>query len=263
MNPQTGDIRPAAQLYTVRDFTKTPEEIEATLRKIKAIGFDAIQISAFGPIEPERLAALVAELGLDVCITHSAWDRMQNDLDALIAEHQRLRCDTVGLGYMPNEFHGSADGFAAFIKETGKIAKRLAAAGLHFAYHNHAFELERFANGRLGLDMLMEDSDPEAFGFILDTYWLQYGGVNPADYIRRAAGRMKVCHFKDYAVVDNTPTFAEVGRGNLDLREAYRACRESGVRYIAIEQDTCPRDPFDCLRVSLENLKKISKTAQN
>ena len=70
--------------------------------------------------------------------------------------------------------------------------------------------------------MLIEDSDPEAFGFILDTYWLQYGGVNPAAYIRRVAGRMKVCHFKDYAVVDNTPTFAEVGCGNLDLREIPR-----------------------------------------
>lgn len=242
----------------MRDFTKTPEAIELTLRKIKTIGFDAIQISAFGPIEPERLAALVAELELDVCITHSPWERMQNDLDSLIAEHQLLHCDTVGLGYMPNEFHGSAEGFSAFLKEMGEIAKQLAAAGLHFAYHNHAFELERFANGRLGLDMLIEDSDPEAFGFILDTYWLQYGGVNPAAYIRRVAGRMKVCHFKDYAVVDNTPTFAEVGGGNLDLREAYRACRESGVRYIAIEQDTCPRDPFDCLRVSLEHLVEIA-----
>lgn len=58
----------------MRDFTKTPEAIELTLRKIKTIGFDAIQISAFGPIEPERLAALVAELELDVCITHSPWE---------------------------------------------------------------------------------------------------------------------------------------------------------------------------------------------
>ena len=105
--------------------------------------------------------------------------------------------------------------------------------------------------------MLIEDSDEKEFGFILDTYWLQYGGVNPAEYIRRVAGRMKVCHFKDDAVIDNTPTFAEIGCGNLNLREAYHACRESGVQYIAIEQDTCPRDPFDCLRVSLENLNKI------
>ena len=66
----------------MRDFTKTPEAIGTTLRKIKAIGFQAIQISGFGPIEPGRLAALVAELELDVCITHSPWERMRDDLDA-------------------------------------------------------------------------------------------------------------------------------------------------------------------------------------
>lgn len=51
MNPKNRCICPAAQLYTVRDFTKTPEAIGTTLRKIKAIGFQAIQISGFGPIE--------------------------------------------------------------------------------------------------------------------------------------------------------------------------------------------------------------------
>lgn len=259
MNRISSNLRHAAQLYTVRDFTQTPEEIEATLRKIKALGFDAIQISGFGPIEPERLAALVEEIGLDVCITHSPWDRMHHDLDALIAEHRLLRCDAIGLGCMPGEFHGSAEGFAAFLSDAGEIAKRIADAGLHFAYHNHAFELARLENGRLGLDMLIEDSDEKAFGFLLDTYWLQYGGVNPASYIRRVSGRMQVCHFKDYAIVENTPSFAEVGCGNLDLDEAYRACRESGVRYIAIEQDTCPRDPFDCLRVSLAHLNEIAR----
>lgn len=261
MNDAKTKLRHAAQLYTVRDFTKTPDEIEATLRKIKAIGFDTIQISGFGPIEPERLAALVEELGLDVCVTHSPWERMRNDLSALIEEHRLLHCDTIGLGCMPGEFHGSAEGISAFLKEADVIAKRIADAGLHFAYHNHAFELTRFANGRRGLDLLLEDSDPDAFGFILDTYWLQYGGVNPADYIRRVSGRMKVCHFKDYAIVDNAPTYAEIGCGNLDLDEAYRACRESGVHYIAIEQDTCPRDPFDCLQVSLENLNEIARRA--
>ena len=103
MNPKNRCICPAAQLYTVRDFTKTPEAIGTTLRKIKAIGFQAIQISGFGPIEPGRLAALVAELELDVCITHSPWERMRDDLDALIAEHRLLHCDTIGLGYLPSE----------------------------------------------------------------------------------------------------------------------------------------------------------------
>lgn len=114
MNPKNRCICPAAQLYTVRDFTKTPEAIETTLRKIKAIGFQAIQISGFGPIEPGRLAALVAELELDVCITHSPWERMRDDLDALIAEHRLLHCDTIGLGYLRASITAPSRAFPPF-----------------------------------------------------------------------------------------------------------------------------------------------------
>ena len=36
----------AAQLYTIRDYMKTPqEEIYVSLKKIKDIGYDAVQVS--------------------------------------------------------------------------------------------------------------------------------------------------------------------------------------------------------------------------
>lgn len=89
-----------AQLYTVREFTKTPEGIEKTLRRIREMGFRTIQISAFGPMDPQKLAELVTDLDLYVCVTHSPFDRMKNDLPALIREHRMLKCDTIGLGSM-------------------------------------------------------------------------------------------------------------------------------------------------------------------
>lgn len=108
--------------------------------------------------------------------------------------------------------------------------------------------------------MLVEDTDPRLFGFIMDTYWVQYGGGNPADFIRRLSGRMKVCHFKDYKIdSENKPDFAEIGTGNLDLDECYRACRESGVGYIVIEQDTCDIDPRESMAISYKNLIDIAK----
>ena len=62
-----------AQLYPIRQFTKTPEDIEASLRKIKAQGFDVIQISGFGPMDPHKLGDLVHELEFDVCLTHNPY----------------------------------------------------------------------------------------------------------------------------------------------------------------------------------------------
>ena len=247
-----------AQLYTVRQFTKTPEGIEETLRKIKAMGFKTIQISGFGPMDPHKLADLVHELDLYVCVTHSPFARMQEDLPALIEEHRLLGCDTIGLGSMPKQYQTSAEGFRQFVKDITPIAHAIKEAGMQFAYHNHNFEFQRF-NGELGMDILFNETVPEEFHFILDTYWLQMGGVNPPDYIRRAKDRMKVCHFKDFRLVDlRTPAYSEVGLGNLDLHECYRACRDAGVKDIVIEQDTCDGDPFDSLAISFKNLKQIA-----
>ncbi|MFR8087445.1 MAG: sugar phosphate isomerase/epimerase family protein [Lachnospirales bacterium] len=247
-----------AQLYTVREFTKTPEGIEKTLRRIKQMGFKTIQISAFGPVDPKLLADWIHELDLYVCVTHNPFDRLKNDLSALIAEHRLMGCDTIGLGAMPGEYRGSGEeGFLQFIKDITPIAHVIHEEGLQFAYHNHNFEFARF-DDHTGMDLLFEATNPEEFHFILDTYWLQMGGVNPPDYIRRAAGRMKVCHFKDFAVDGFTPRFAEVGEGNLNLNACYRACKEAGVQDIVIEQDVCPGDPFDSLAISFRNLKQLA-----
>ena len=179
------------------------------------------------------------------------------DLDALIEEHRMLHCDTIGLGMIPQEYRGSASGLQAFLKDIAPIASEIKAAGLQFAYHNHNVEFEKW-DGVLPMDVLIGETDPETFHFILDTYWLQMGGVSPAAYIRKVKDRMKVCHFKDFAVENWTPTIAEIGVGNIDFKECFRACEDANVQYIVIEQDTCPRDPFDCLANSFRNLKAIA-----
>ena len=56
---------------------------------------------------------------------------------------------------------------------------------------------------------------------------------------------------------DRIVKFVEIGTGNLDLDECYRACVESGVEYIIIEQDSCDIDLFESAKISFENLKKI------
>lgn len=49
----------AAHLYTVRDFTKTPRDLAASLKKIKQLGYGAVQLSALGPIEPEEFKRIL------------------------------------------------------------------------------------------------------------------------------------------------------------------------------------------------------------
>ena len=95
----------------------------------------------------------------------------------------------------------------------------------------------------------------------LDTYWVQHGGADPAAWIRRLKGRMPVVHLKDMTVSAEgwnvKQLMAEVGEGNLNWPAILDACHAAGVRWYAVEQDICPRDPFESLKISYENLRKM------
>ncbi len=247
----------AAQLFTLREYTKTPADIEATMKKVALIGYESVQVSGIGPIEPVRLKEITDKAGLSICATHISFDRLKNDTDALINEHLLWNCKYMGLGAMPAEYRESADTYKAFAREVSKIARDEKAAGLQFIYHNHNFEFVKF-DGITGLEILMNESDPDAFHFEIDTYWVQAGGGDPVQWIKKVGGRMKVVHFKDMAV-DNErkQLFAEIGEGNLNWPPIIRACEDIGVEWYAVEQDICQRNPFESLSISFNNMLKM------
>jgi hypothetical protein len=49
----------AAQLYTCRDLLQTPPDIAKTLRRVRAAGYTAVQVSAMGPIPGEELKRIL------------------------------------------------------------------------------------------------------------------------------------------------------------------------------------------------------------
>ena len=247
----------AAQLYTVREHMRTPEQIAEGLGKIRAIGYTSVQVSGIGAIAPEQLKEILDREQLTVCATHVPWQRLKEDLDHLVSEHKLWGCRHIGLGAMPGEYRKDREGWVQFARDANAIARKIKDRGLQFIYHNHAFEFQKF-DGVTALEILMEETDPDAFHFELDTYWIQVGGGNPVTWIEKAAGRMKVIHFKDMGNTGaNEPVMTEVGEGNLEWPEIIEACRQAGVEYAAVEQDICRRDPFESLAISYRNLTKL------
>jgi sugar phosphate isomerase/epimerase len=240
-----------AQLYSARDYTKTPRDIEETLRRVKAIGFDVIQISGFGPCDPDLLAGWIKELGLDVCVTHTPWSRLADpeELKKVIAEHKKIGCDHIGLGSRPGDVYpNSYEGYTRFIKKANEICKQVQGEGLTFGYHNHDFEFEKWDKVP-AIDRLIEEC-PD-LKFILDTFWVQAGGGNPLTYIKKLEGRIKVIHFKDYRIVNRTRQFAEIGEGNLEWNEIIPLCKTVKIPYAVIEQDAdFLIDPFESFALS-------------
>ena len=246
----------AAQLYTLRDFLQTLEDIGQALKKVKKIGYQAVQASGVGPVDPFVFRQLADDAGVRICATHVSYDRLKNDVKAVIQEHKAWDCRYVGLGCMPEQFRGNREGYLAFAKEFNEISKEIFDQGLKFIYHNHNFEFEKF-DGITGLELLLSNTDPETFGFELDTYWVQAGGANPVEWIEKVQGRMEVVHFKDMAVKGFNQLFAEIGEGNLNWPAIINACRETGVQWYAVEQDKCLRDPFESLQMSFDFLRKF------
>ena len=58
--------RLAAQLYTVREFAQTPQDLAASLKKIRAIGYTAVQVSGIGPIPHADVKAMLEGRGIQV-----------------------------------------------------------------------------------------------------------------------------------------------------------------------------------------------------
>ncbi|MFA6309002.1 MAG: sugar phosphate isomerase/epimerase [Clostridia bacterium] len=242
----------AAQLFTLRNFLKTREDVEDTFRKVKKMGYQSIQVSGMGYAEPNFIKDLTHELDLKICATHVSFDRLKNDFNSVVNEHKLWDCEYVGIGSMPQEFRNK-DGYFEFAREASIIGEKLSHEGLNLIYHNHNFEFEKF-NGLTGLEILINETDGKKVGFELDTYWVQAGGGSPVEYLKKLKGRIDVVHFKDMEFYEGKTEMAEIGEGNLDWPSIIEVCRENNVKWYAIEQDTCRRSPFESLEMSLNYL---------
>lgn len=245
----------AAQLFTLREHQKTPEDIAQTLKKVAAIGYQAVQVSGMGPIPEDELRSQCDELGLTICSTHEPGARIVGETDQVIARLQALGCTHTAYPH-PHVALDSLAEVQGLAKELDRAGAAMRAAGITLAYHNHALEFRQFG-GRTALEILLAETDPQHLEAELDLYWVQMGGGSPRQWIERVAGRQQVVHLKDAGVPtgERVATFAEIGNGNLDWPGLLPALDASGCQWFVVEQDVCPGDPFDSLAQSFKYLQ--------
>lgn len=243
----------AAQLYTLRDFTKTPADVAETLAKVKAIGYEAVQVSAVGPIEEAELLKLAKDNGLQIVATHEGIKDLLETPEKVIERLQKLECKHTALGFPSGVDLGSEAGVLDFARQFDAAAEKFNAAGLTVSHHNHHHEFRKIGHKPV-LGILLENT--KYVGFEIDTYWVQYGGANPVSWARAAKGRHPLIHLKDYGVNEESkPFYTEIGNGNLEFSKIIAAAEEAGTEWFIVEQDTTPGDPFDSLKISFDYIK--------
>ena len=245
-----------AQLYSLRTECDTPEKLKNTFEKVKNIGYDIVQASAICEIDPHLLRSYVDEYSLPILCTHRSIAEITERTEECIKFHKIIGSSCIGLGAMPNESRGSLDSLKSFVELLKEPVKKIKAAGLSFAYHNHAFEFECW-DGVIPYEYLIENTE---FDFIHDVYWSKYAGKNPLDYIKilGECGRMKNIHFKDMKSEPNGP-ICPCGDGVIDFGTLAIECKKYEIENIYVEQDNAPElgDPFLQMQLSYNHLNEL------
>ena len=105
-----------AQMFTIREFCKTPEDTIASLEKLAKIGYRYVQFSGCGPIDPQVLRDACDRFGIKVIITHVPYERIVDDTENLIKDHDIMGCDYIGIGSMPPYARNDLAGLNALSK---------------------------------------------------------------------------------------------------------------------------------------------------
>ncbi|HJX41300.1 MAG TPA: TIM barrel protein [Anaerolineales bacterium] len=159
----------------------------------------------------------------------------------------------------------------------GEGAARLAESvrretGLRTVFHHHC---AGYVETPPELDRLMDLTDPDVLGLCLDTGHYRFGGGDPAEAVRKHAGRIWHVHFKDYEPTlaarsrelgwdylesVRRGVFCELGRGEVDFPGVLAGLKQCGYQgWIVVEQDVLPGmgTPKESARRNREYLASI------
>ena len=261
--------RVGVQLYTVRDAMKT--DFVGTLAKIAAIGYKEVEFAGYFDHAPKDIRALLDKNGLTAPSAHFDLKVLQTKLPetieaAHIVGHKFLVCP-----WLEEKQRNEPDGYKKLGAEFNKIGEATKKAGIQLAYHNHVFEFQPDASGKLPYDVLLESSDPSLVKMEMDLCWFTLGGQDPVAYFNKYPGRFPLVHVKDLKKVPKLAAgqkpdalmedvqkedMTAAGSGVIDWKRIFASADKAGIEHYFVEHDS-PKDPFASLTTSYQYLAAL------
>lgn len=264
----------AIQLYSVRD--DMAQDFKGTLQKVKEMGYDGVEFAGIFGKSAAEIKAMCDEIGLIPISAHVPYNELLNG-EETFKKYAEIGCEYIVIPWMNSEVFAEDEKFAEFVENVKKFGKLANANGMKLCYHNHDFEFEK-VNGEYKLDRLYNNVSAELLSTQLDTCWVNVGGENPANYIRKYNGRIEIVHLKDFVGSKSENMYGligtdgkdapaqttkfelrPVGYGVQDFYEILKACDECNTKWVVVEQDSPSMGltPLECMKKGIDYLKTL------
>lgn len=262
----------ALQLYSVRE--QMQEDFYGTLKKVKELGYSGVEFAGLYGQDPLNVKKMCEELGLVALSAHVPFDDLMDKLEETVDCYKKLGVKYVVVPYLTEEYRPGNPGFQTVIDGMKKIGAALEKEGMIQQYHNHDFEFLKL-DGEYALDILYREVGPELLQTQIDTCWVNVGGENPSEYLKKYAGRMPTVHLKDFAGSKSENMYALIGidedkkkeaagsfefrplgKGLQDFPAIVKAADEGGAEWFIVEQDqpSMGYTALECAEISIKYL---------
>ena len=265
---QAGQPRVGIQTYTIREAMEA--DTGAALRMLAEVGYDFVETNDrdFTRVEMAELKAALAEAGLPVASTHVGFSTIKDEPEAALAAARELGAEYAILPWLPEEYR-STEGYTEMASHFDRVGAMMKAGGVRFGYHNHQFEFWDIDGPRNGMEILLEETDPDLVTFELDMFWAELGRQDVADLFRRYPGRFELCHIKDMerARLADFPAdsldfdgissglMVNVGEGDLPFETWLGMADVSGMKLLVTEHDNPPAPYRDSVATMLRTVR--------
>ena len=255
------------EFETFGPYSFSAEKAKASWAKVTPqLGFSG---SGFFGKSTTEFKKIIKANGISVPSMHTDLETLSTKMGALAEAANELGAKYVVLPAIPEEERKSLDDYkrlAALFNKIGAEAKKY---GIRYAYHNHGYGLKK-VNGRMPLDIILEQTDPAYVFFEMDLFWTYAGGADAISLLKNNSGRYKMMHIKDMKESkhfegngDNAsewiplfPYIANAGEGIFDLPKIIKTAKDNGMEHFFVEQDKVDH-PEIALKKSCNYLKSL------
>lgn len=220
------------------------------------MGYESVQISGVGPIPEAEWVAIFQGEGLSICATHEPALKILDATEGVIERLHKRGTRLSAYPYPQGIDFNNPEHLDTLLRKLDAAGAKFRAAGLKLGYHNHANEFYRPGGGPTFPERVYAETSPDNVVAELDTYWVQRGGGDVVDWVRRLKGRQPFIHLKDYRVnPSGEGTFCKIGAGTLPFDRIIAEAEAGGCEWFIVEQDSCPGDPFGSIAQSYDYIK--------